>query len=82
MLFGAGAMTLSLYSLHVWLHTGPVWPSDEPDGLAAHVLVLLGTGALLAALGRRGPLEAVVRWASTTVADAVRGVPARDPSRG
>ena len=59
-LFGAGAMTLSLYSLHVLLRTPDVWPDDDPDSYVWHVLVLLVIGLVFAAIGRRGPLETVV----------------------
>ena len=58
-LFGAGTMTLSLYSLHVVLHTPSVWPPDE-GAYGWHVLVLLAVGAAFVAWGRRGPLEYVV----------------------
>ena len=71
---GAGAATLSLYTLHVWLHTEAVWPADGPEGFRSHVLVLLALGAVLAALGVRGPLEAVVRSCSDAAAAAVRAV--------
>lgn len=70
-LFGAGGMTLSLYSLHVVLRTPGVWPSDGPQGYAAHVLVLLAIGAVFAAAGLRGPLEAVVRETSQAAAGVV-----------
>jgi hypothetical protein len=64
--FGAGAMTLTLYSLHVVLRTPDVWPPDEPGSYLTHVAVLLAIGAAYATLGRRGPLETVVglprRW--------------------
>ena len=58
--FGAGAMTLSLYTLHVVMRTSAVWPPERPDTFVWHVLVLLGIGAVVTALGRRGPLEALV----------------------
>ncbi len=58
--FGAGRMTLSLYTLHVVMRSPGVWPPDEPDTYVWHVLVVLGIGAVFAALGRRGPLEVVV----------------------
>jgi len=59
-LFGAGAMTLSLYSLHVLLRTPELWPDDNPESYGWHVLVLIAIGLGYAALGRRGPLETVV----------------------
>ena len=57
---GAGAATLSLYTLHVLMTTETVWPSESSDGTAVQYVVVLGLGALLVATGRRGPLEAVV----------------------
>ena len=57
---GAGAATLSLYSLHVLMTTEAVWPSESSDGTAVQYVVVLGLGALLATTGRRGPLEAAV----------------------
>lgn len=56
-LFGAGAMTLTLYSLHVVMRTPDVWPPEEPSTFVWHVLVLLAVGAVYRAVGRRGPLE-------------------------
>jgi len=61
-LFGAGTMTLTLYSLHVVMRTPEVWPAEEPGTYVWHVLVVLGVGAVVVALGRRGPLETVVGW--------------------
>jgi hypothetical protein len=65
-LFGAGTMTLSLYSLHVLLHTPRFWPSEEPSAFGWHVLVLLAIGALFVAVRRKGPLEAVLAWVSAS----------------
>ena len=59
-LFGAGTMTLSLYSLQVVMRTEQVWPAEEPSSFGWHVLVLLSVGALFVAVRRRGPLEATV----------------------
>ena len=58
--FGAGTMTLSLYSLHVVMRTERVWPAEEPSSFGWHVLVLLSVGAVFVAVRRRGPLEAAV----------------------
>jgi uncharacterized membrane protein len=74
---GAGAATLTLYSLHVVMRTPSVWPEEEPSAYATHVVVLLTLGAALRLLGRRGPLEAVaglpVRLArSVAAADTAR----------
>lgn len=71
-LFGAGAMTLTLYSLHVLMRTDRVWPSDEPSSYVWHVLVLLALGAAFAAARWRGPLEAVVTRTSRAAATLVR----------
>ncbi len=65
--FGAGTMTLSLYSLHVVMRTEPVWPAEEPASFGWHVLVLLSVGALFVGVRRRGPLEAVVGRLSVSV---------------
>lgn len=55
--FGAGTATLSLYALHVVMRTEQVWPTEEPGSFRWHLLVLLWAGAVLVAVGRRGPLE-------------------------
>lgn len=60
--FGAGTMTLTLYTLHVAMRSGWVWPAEEPDTFRWHVLVLLAVGAAYVAAGRRGPLERVATW--------------------
>ena len=57
--FGAGTVTLSLYSLHVLMRTPDVWPPEEPTAYLSHVVVLLGLGAGLRLLRLRGPLEVV-----------------------
>ncbi|WP_322920515.1 heparan-alpha-glucosaminide N-acetyltransferase domain-containing protein [Nocardioides renjunii] len=57
--FGAGAMTLTLYSLHVVMRTPGVWPPEEPSAYLSHVVVLLAFGAAFRLLRRRGPLEVV-----------------------
>lgn len=68
--FGAGTMTLTLYSLHVLMRTEEIAPTDDgPEGFRAHILVIFVLGALFVAAGRRGPLETAVGWA----ADRVRG---------
>ncbi len=57
--FGAGTMTLSLYTLHVYLRARGLKLPDEPDAMLIQVLVLGGIGALFVLLRRRGPLEVV-----------------------
>lgn len=59
-LFGAGTMTLTLYTLHVVMRTDAVWPPETPDTYVLHVLVVLTIGAAVTAWGRPGPLEWVV----------------------
>lgn len=80
-LLGAGAMTFTLYSLHVVLRTEWLWPPDGPDGFVWHVLVLLSIGAAYAAVRRRGPLEAVTAHLSEAAASAVRGRGGQDGDR-
>jgi uncharacterized membrane protein len=59
-LFGAGAMTLSLYSLHVLLRTPAFLPDDDVRTFLAHALVVTLVGAAYR-LGRRsGPFERLV----------------------
>lgn len=66
--FGAGTMTLSLYSLHVVMRTERFWPAEEPSSFGWHVLVLTSIGAAFVALHWRGLLESVVGWASASAA--------------
>jgi uncharacterized membrane protein len=73
--FGAGTMTLSLYTLHVLMRTPDVPPAEEPDTFIVHVFVLMGVGAVHVALGLKGPLEWAVAGASSRTAAAVRGRP-------
>jgi hypothetical protein len=71
--FGAGTMTLSLYSLHVLLHTPERWPNDyDPPAFFAHVAIVLVIGAAFAASRWSGPLEWLVRQASRLTAALIR----------
>jgi hypothetical protein len=71
--FGAGTMTLSLYSLHVVLHTPERWPDDhDPSAFVAHAAIVLAIGAAFVALRRSGPLEWLVRQASRITAAVIR----------
>jgi hypothetical protein len=72
-LFGAGAMTLTLYSLHVALLTPERWPEQTPANYARHVLLALVVGAAFALAARRGPLESLTRLAATLARRAVLG---------
>ena len=68
--FGAGTMTLTLYSLHVVLRTESLWPPDD-GAFVPHALVVLAVGAVFVAFGRRGPLERLVGLASDRAASLV-----------
>jgi uncharacterized membrane protein len=73
-LFGAGAMTLTLYSAHVLMRTPEIWPSPD-EGVSSyqtHLVVVLGTGIVFALLRLRGPLEAVSAACAAAVAGTVR----------
>lgn len=69
LLSGPGAMTLSLYSAHVWVVSGftnqPLPPGWTDDGMYwAQALTAVAIGVLFAVLRRRGPLEWVAHTAS------------------
>ncbi len=67
--FGAGAMTLSLYSLHVVLLGRGWWPGLwTQNHFDDQVLIVLGIGAVLALVPLRGPIETVVAVASRAAA--------------
>jgi hypothetical protein len=71
--FGAGTMTLSLYSLHVLLHTPEWWPEDYgQEAFRLHAAVVLVVGAAFVAVRRSGPVEWLVRRASSATASVVR----------
>lgn len=70
--FGAGAMTLTLYSLHVMMRTPGLWFDDGADTYAKHVTLVLVIGATYRLIGQRGPLERGVAALSDTAAKAVR----------
>jgi predicted transporter len=71
--FGAGTMTLTLYSLHVVMRTQGVWPPEVPGSFGWHLVVLMSIGAVFVALRRRGPLEQLVSSWSNAAAALVRG---------
>ncbi len=71
--FGAGTMTLTLYSLHVVLRSPGLLDGDTTATFLAHVGVVLAVGALLVALGRRGPLERAVTAAARAAGRLVPG---------
>jgi uncharacterized membrane protein len=57
--FGAGAMTLTLYTLHVVLRTPPFLPDHDAPTFAWHIVIVLATGAVFALMAWRGPLESM-----------------------
>jgi uncharacterized membrane protein len=71
-LFGAGAMTLSLYSAHVVLRTPEFLPEDDVPTFTAHVLIVLAVGAAYRMARRSGPLERLVTTSANGTRDAVR----------
>ena len=73
--FGAGAMTLSLYTLHVILRTPPFWPDDNPETFWLHVVVVTVIGAGFRLAGRSGPLERMVASAAGAVRRSVAAGP-------
>lgn len=76
--FGAGAMTLTLYSLHVVLRDETLFAGTTAEYVLQAALVLV-VGPAFALARRRGPLEAAVGTASTAARRAVAG---RDRSAG
>jgi uncharacterized membrane protein len=70
--FGAGTMTLTLYTLHVVMRTPAVLPEETPSSFPLHVVALLTIGGLYVYGRRRGPLEWVVAVAAGRAAQQVR----------
>lgn len=60
LIFGAGAMTLTLYSLHLIMVLPQTWPDYGQRRLLPEVSVVVVVGFVFAALHWKGPLEAVV----------------------
>ena len=69
---GAGAMSLTMYTLHVLMFTPEIWPDDVSSSFPIHLGVVLGVGALFRVAGWRGPLESAVSWCSTLAAKLTR----------
>ena len=77
---GAGAMTLSLYSLHVLMKSDGIWPDDVPASFKIHVVVVVGLGAAFRVAGRKGPMETVVAWVSRQASNLTRRALGPDPA--
>ncbi|HZJ04818.1 MAG TPA: heparan-alpha-glucosaminide N-acetyltransferase domain-containing protein [Nocardioidaceae bacterium] len=74
-LFGAGAMTLTLYTAHVIMRIPEVWPGDNVEVFLRHMVFALSVGALFRLRGIRGPLETVVGRAADAAAESTRSSP-------
>ncbi len=72
-LTGAGAMTLTLYTLHVLMSSDLLPPAEGRQGTVVQVGVVVVAGAVVALLGRRGPLEGLVALAARGTERLVRG---------
>jgi hypothetical protein len=70
--FGAGAMTLTLYSIHLLLRSPGLLREDGVATFLGHVTVVLALGATYRLAGRSGPVERAVTRVSSDAADRVR----------
>lgn len=75
-LFGAGTMTLTLYSLHVTVVAASAG-APVAAGTAVNVLLVLAVGAVFAGARVRGPLETWVSATARAAADLVLDRPPR-----
>lgn len=55
--FGAGTMTLTLYSLHVLMNTPLLPPGEDIARIDVHYTVILSIGIVFALFNLKGPLE-------------------------
>lgn len=55
--FGAGAMTFTLYTLHVVLRAEGLWDADDLRTFLGQSALVLAIGAAVRGAGHRGPLE-------------------------
>ena len=78
--FGAGAMTLTLYSLHVVMLTFPAVSEDSMSTFLTHGAVVLTVGAVFRLLGRSGPLERLVALVAGAVVPSRTRVPTSSPT--
>lgn len=78
--FGAGTMTLTLYSLHVVLRVPEAWPEDSVESFLRHAGLVLAIGAAYRLAGRSGPLERLVAFLSARAVPPPRAAPA-EPAR-
>jgi uncharacterized membrane protein len=71
-LFGAGAMTLTLYTLHVVMRTPGILSDDDAPTFWTHVAVVLVIGATFRLMSQRGPMEQAATALSEEAAEKVR----------
>lgn len=76
-LFGAGAMTLTLYSAHVLSRSPGLWDGEDLSTYLGQVAVALVIGMAYVLARRRGPLEAAVGEAQTAFRRAAAVRPLR-----
>ncbi|HET7475311.1 MAG TPA: heparan-alpha-glucosaminide N-acetyltransferase domain-containing protein [Dermatophilaceae bacterium] len=69
---GAGAMTLTLYTTHVWVAANAV-PRTVAYATQFHLVLVLVLGAVFAGARVKGPLEALVTTASRATAAVMVG---------
>lgn len=69
---GAGAMTLTLYSLHVAMLSPAVFPGGGLDNYVVQVVLVLVIGGTFAVSRIRGPLEAMTTSMARSVGDLTR----------
>ena len=80
-LFGAGGMTLTLYSLHVVSRAEGLWDADGWPTYLGQAAVVLTVGAAFALARWRGPLERLVGETARAARLAATGPPpARPPA--
>jgi hypothetical protein len=65
--FGAGAMTLTLYTAHVWSRAPGRWDGDTMEVYVEQVAAALAVGLVFGFIRLRGPLEWLVSLASREV---------------
>ena len=72
LLSGAGAMSLTTYSLHATALSERAWPPEETRSFWIHLAFFGGVGAVFRLAGLKGPLEWVVSQISTRATAAAR----------
>jgi uncharacterized membrane protein len=76
-LFGAGAMTLTLYTAHVASRSDGLWDGEDLGTFLGQVAAVLVAGAAYGLAGARGPLEATLGRLQGSVRRAAAGTPRR-----